>query len=333
MRTLQIGLVADPAAPTTIARRMSDLDADGGAAPWNITVVSEPFTTGSEDVQAAVDRLQDRAREQDWDLVVGLTELPLHDHEGRHLLVQTDPEQRTAVLSLPALGGFRMHARSRRAVRSLLRGMSENGAEEGEHRVVLPQLRGRWRLLLGMVLANRPWLLVPGLKSALVAALATGAVATVNSTVWVLAGSLSWWRLVIASVVSIVLVVAWLVIDGELWDRPEDDSPQARERSRLYNTSTLLTLTAGVLICYVALYVVNLVWAFFVLDPDVMGGYLNASLGFPDLFVLAWFVASAATVGGGLGSGLETDEAIRAAAYSKREEDRRSRLADDQPSG
>ena len=44
-------------------------------------------------------------------------------------------------------------------------------------------------------------------------------------------------------------------------------------------------------------------------------------------FVLAWFVASAATVGGGLGTGLESDEAIRAAAYSKREEDRRSRLA------
>ena len=174
-----------------------------------------------------------------------------------------------------------------------------------------------------MVLANRPWLLVPGLKSALVASLATGAVATVNSTVWLLADSLSWWRLVVATVASIALVVGWLVIDGELWDRPEDESVQARERSRLYNASTLLTLTAGVLICYVALYVVNLAGRSSSSTPISMGGYLNASLGYPDLFVLAWFVASAATVGGGLGSGLETDEAIRAAAYSKREEERR----------
>lgn len=58
-----------------------------------------------------------------------------------------------------------------------------------------------------------------------------------------------------------------------------------------------------------------------------MGGYLQQPLGYGDIFLLAWFVASAATVGGALGSGLESDEAIRAAAYSKREEDRRSRLA------
>jgi hypothetical protein len=133
----------------------------------------------------------------------------------------------------------------------------------------------------------------------------------------------------VATIASVALVVAWLVIDGKLWDRPDDNSSEARERSRLYNVSTLVTLTAGVLICYLALYVVNLIWALFVLDPSVMGGYLQASLDYGDLFILAWFVASAATVGGGLGSGLESDEAIRAAAYSKREEERRNRLARD----
>jgi hypothetical protein len=170
---------------------------------------------------------------------------------------------------------------------------------------------------------------VPGLKSALVAALATGAVATINNTVWQLAASLSWWRLAVAMIGSIALVVAWLVIDGELWDHPDDDSPQARERSRLYNASTLVTLMTGVFICYVALYVVNLAWAYFILDPDVMGSHVHTPLGYGHLFVLAWFVASAATVGGGLGSGLATDEAIRAATYSKREQDRRDRLARD----
>ena len=330
MEPIHIGLVADPASPTEIARRLGPLDLpERGGRGWDIELLSEAFTVGSEETGNALARLGDQAREHGWDLVVGLTELPLHDGDGRYLLVETDAPQRTAVLSLPALGGLRMHARTRHALRALVSGMGDPNSRN-EHRVMLPRIRGRWRLLMGMVLANRPWLLVPGLKSALVAALATGAVATVNSTVWMLAGSLSWWRLVTATVGSVAVVVAWLVIDAQLWDHPENDSEDARRRSRLYNTSTLVTLTIGVLICYTGLYVVNLLWALFILDPNVMGGYLQASMGYGDIFVLSWFVASAATVGGGLGSGLETDEAIRAAAYSKREEERRNRLADRQ---
>jgi hypothetical protein len=328
MKPIHVGLVADPASPTVLAHRMTDIGPPGeDHGGWDIEVVSEPFTVGSEDIDTALARLQDQARRHEWNLVVGLTELPLRDDDdGRYLLAASDPQQRTAVLSLPALGGLRMNARARRAVRLLVSGMAEPASQD-EHRMPLPRLSGRWRLLLGMVLANRPWLLVPGLKSALVAALATGAVATINSTMWLLAGSLSWWRLLVAMIASIALVVGWLVIDGGLWDRPDDDSVEARERSRLYNTSTLVTLTVGVLICYLALYVVNLLWALFILDPAVMGGYLRTSLDHGDLFVLTWFVASAATVGGALGSGLESDEAIRAAAYSKREEERRNRLS------
>lgn len=328
MKAIRVGLVADPASPTQIARRMTNLTPPRGKdrAVWDIEVLSEPFTLGSEDVETALARLRDQASQQEWDLVIGVTELPLRDDDGRYLQAVTDPQRRTAMLSLPALGALRMHARSRQAIHALVGAMTEPPQQE-KHRVALPRFTGRWRLLWGMVLANRPWLLVPGLKSALVAALATGAVATINSTVWLLAGSLSWWRLAVATVVSIGIVVAWIVIDGRLWDRPDDNSAEARERSRLYNTSTLATLTIGVLICYLALYVVNLAWALFVLDTDVMGGYLNTSVGSGDLFVLTWFVASAATLGGALGTGLESDEAIRAAAYSKREEERRARLA------
>jgi hypothetical protein len=224
-------------------------------------VVSEPSTIACEDVDTALSRLAGQAEEHRWDLVVGLTDLPLRDSDGRYLLIETDAHQRAAVPSLPALRGLRMHTRSRLAVRELVNGMA-NDASRTDRRVPLPRRSGRWQLLLGTVLANRPWLLVPGLKSA--------------------------------------LVVGWLVIDGELWDRPDNDSPQARDRSRLYNTSTLITLTAGVIICYVALYVVNLMWALFVLDHAVMGDYLRVSLGDGDVLVLAWFVASVATVGGAL---------------------------------
>ncbi len=328
MQRLRVGLVADPAKPSEIARQIRDVPLRGGhgGQAWDLEVVSEPFTVATEDVGTALARLTDQAHEHDWDLVIGITELPLRNGDGRYLLVETDARQQTAVLSLPALGGIRMHQRSRHAVGQLLDAMADSSGE-GTCRVLLPRRSGRWRLLRGMVVANRPWLLVPGLKSALVAALTTGFIATINSTVWLLAGAMPWWRLVVAMVVSVGLVVGWLVIDGELWDRADSDSPRARERSKLYNTSTLMTLTAGVVICYAALYLLNLAWALFVLDLGVMGEDTRGSFTYGDLFVLTWFVASAATVGGALGSSLESDEAITAAAYSKREEERRNRLA------
>lgn len=329
MEPIRVGLVADPASPTAVARRMTDLtpplaaDADG----WIVELISEPFTLGSEDVDVALERLRAHADQNRWDIVIGVTELPLRDDDGRYLLAAIDPRRLCAVLSLPALGGFRVQARARHAVQGLVNGMAEPASPE-EKRLPLPRLSARGRVLLGMVLANRPWLLAAGLKSALVAALATGAVATIEPTVWSLAISLSGWRLAAATLASIAIIIAWIVIDGRLWDRPDDDSPQARERSRLYNTSTLLTLTIGIVICYLALYVVNLAWALFVLDATVMSEALGRTVGVGDLFVLTWFVASAATLGGALGTGLESDDAIRAATYSKREEERRARLAD-----
>src|SRR6187200_1112332 len=122
MMPIHVGLVADPASPTKIARGISNLDPPGGEdrGAWDIEVVSEPFTTGSEDVDTALARLGDHARQHEWDLVVGLTELPLRGDNGKYLLFWTDPQRRTAMLSLPAFGGLGMHSRTRDAVRALI---------------------------------------------------------------------------------------------------------------------------------------------------------------------------------------------------------------------
>jgi len=88
MKPLNVGLVADPASPTQMAHRIKDLDPpkDEDHGAWDIEVVSEPFTTGCEDVRTPLARLGDHADHHEWDLVVGLTELPLRDDEGRYLM-------------------------------------------------------------------------------------------------------------------------------------------------------------------------------------------------------------------------------------------------------
>ncbi|GCD34135.1 hypothetical protein OEIGOIKO_01860 [Streptomyces chrestomyceticus JCM 4735] len=75
--------------------------------------------------------------------------------------------------------------------------------------------------------------------------------------------------------------------------------------------------------------VVNLAWALFILNDQVFASLTRAPLNATEYWTLSWFVASVATVGGALGSGLESDEAIRAAAYSKRDQERRRALYDD----
>ncbi|WP_435857404.1 hypothetical protein [Streptomyces longwoodensis] len=359
-----VALLADPDAPTDIARRMAEVLADrladrsGRGRRFHVEVVSEPFTAGTEDLSTVTRRIVDRGSGGSWDIVVALTDLPLHSR-GRELVVDLSHEHGVALLSLPALGGLRLQTRARQAVEeavlSLAGGRTGSGApsegqplrgpfagrlapvhrgqvaeeEIADLRYVVSGTRGYLRVLGGMVRANRPWRLVPGLSKALAAALATGAVATVNSTIWDLATSLSTARLVIATVGSVALMIGWLIVDANLWHRTDEVSPEARRKAALYNASTVLTVGIGVVVCYVGLVVINLVWALFILNDRLFAATTRTPLHAAGYWTLAWFVASVATVGGALGSGLESDEAIRAAAYSKREQERRSLLLDD----
>ncbi|MFH9658649.1 hypothetical protein ACH4NF_11100 [Streptomyces sp. NPDC017248] len=359
-----VALIADPDAPTEIAHRMARVlparlaDRTGRGRRFDVEVVSEPFTSGTEDLATLTRRIMDRGRAENWDIVVALTDLPLHSH-GRKLVLDLSHEHGLALLSLPSLGGLRAERRALRAVEEAvlsLAGPRATGAEESAQRqslgrfisrlapvhpgpvdeeeaadlrYVLSGPRGYLRMLVGMVRANRPWRLVPGLSKALAAALATGAVATVNSTLWSLSASLSTPRLLIAMVGSVALMIGWLIVDAHLWHRSAQGSPEASKRTALYNASTVVTVGIGVLVCYVGLLVVNLVWALFILNDHVFASMTRTPLRATDYWTLSWFVASIATVGGALGSGLESDEAIRAAAYSKREQERRRMLRDD----
>ncbi len=85
----------------------------------------------------------------------------------------------------------------------------------------------------------------------------------------------------------------------------------------------------GVLSLYVALLVLNFLASEVFIVDTVLADSLQHPVGLRHHALLAWVTTSAAVVGGALGSGLESDEAVRRAAYGHREAERRAQADDD----
>jgi hypothetical protein len=343
-----LALVAEPDVTADIARWVArDLEARLAArddGPWSVRVVEEPFTLG-EDLPELIESTRERMRREGWDLVVGLTDLPLRG-AGRPLVADISATNKVALVSLPALGGMRLRRHAIKAVEHLVEALLEAQEDARERlarvfggrrvdtdddildaRFVASAVRGRLRLLTGMVAANRPWRLVPSLSSALAAALAASALCIILSDIWRLSDRLGALRLSIAALASIGAMVAWLIIAHGLWERAPDRSREAREKVALYNVTTLGTLTLGVLCGYLVLLAVNFLVALFMIDAGLLGEEIRHHAGLQDYADLAWLTASAALIGGAVGSGLDSEDVVSRATYGQRERQRRAALS------
>jgi hypothetical protein len=252
---------------------------------------------------------------------------------------------RVAVLSVPALGTVAVRRRLRDAVLRLIGALlgeaRDSGADgrtngprwrrissrlrelgsevEGE----APSLRfttrvftGHLRLLFGMVRANRPWQLAARLSRALTAAAAAGVFALVTPDIWSLASALRWQRLTVVSVGSVVAIGVTLIVGARLWERVVD--PRTRQQVLLFNIATTATVVIGVAAFYAALLVLSLLAGLLLVVPPLLADAIRHPATFGDYVTVAWLTSSLATVGGALGAGLESDEAVRRAAYTYR---------------
>ncbi|MEQ3541102.1 hypothetical protein WHI96_20015 [Pseudonocardia tropica] len=191
-------------------------------------------------------------------------------------------------------------------------------------RLALTGLRGRVRLLAGLVRANRPWRLVPSLSPAIAAAAAGAAFGIFYSNIWELATALGTARQVTVMMIALVGMTAWLILDNRLWESRRHRS--LREEMLLSNLSTVITVACGVLVMFALLFVLTLVAAVLVIPPDYLSSTLMRESGPDDWIMIAWLSTSMGTVAGALGSGFADDGAVRQAAYSRREQERRARL-------
>jgi hypothetical protein len=305
---------------------------------YEVVMVSETLQRGGDSRgDRLVDLAAQRREEEGWDFAVCLTDLPVHKN-GRPVVAELSRKAAAAVLVVPALKVVNPAEQARDIVVGLiLQWVAGDGSgqpldrlenrvpslyqaepDDDDIDVQLASSAGQWRMLAGMVRVNRPWRLVLGLRNALAAAVATAAFGLVSSPVWQVSAEMSTVRLWVANVVSLVAIIGWLVANHQLWQRPKVPDPRERRRIRLYNAATLLTLAIGVLVSYGVLLVGNIFTGWFVVVPEVFSKAIGRPVSFADYFRLAWLVSSLATIGGALGSGLESTDTVRSATWGRR---------------
>ena len=333
-----LGLLAAPGAPAEVA---ADLAADLAAAlrerhpdvVWDVRVVEDGLVQPPADDAEIVAAARARLLTEDWDLVVCLTDLPL-EADRRPVVAHASPVHGVAVMSLPALGAVGLRRRALQTTLGLVRALLGTGAAadpaglrrrlrelasepadtvEGVH-FTARVLSGNLRLLLGMVRANRPWRLAAGLSRPLTAAIAAGVFALVTSDIWWLADAFGWPRLTAVAVGSVVAIAVTLIVGAQLWERAPDR--RVRKQLALFNLATTATVVIGVLALYAALFVLALAGALALVPSSLFRDGLTHAVHLSDYVELAWLTSSLATVGGALGAGLETDEAVRDASYT-----------------
>jgi hypothetical protein len=92
----------------------------------------------------------------------------------------------------------------------------------------------------------------------------------------------------------------------------------------MFNLVTLITVGFGILVLYTALCLLGLAAAWLLIPPSLLSKQIGHASGFGDYLRLALLAAALATIGGALGAALESDAAVREAAYGYRPQDRRS---------
>lgn len=359
---IAVGLVTDAGLPAKAGARVAAKLPSAlarelcGDVAWDVEATCEPLLL-DEDGAIPVFAIADEYRARHgWDVVVLITDLPRRVG-AQPIVGDFSTVHCVALASLPALGGgLGLHRRLRALLVHLIGHLTEDRVGRQPHarghtlygrqagqlgellaptrhigsaypdvdaHLALTGLRGRLRLLRGMVHDNRPWRLLPHLASATAAAGGTAAFGIFFSTIWSMAEALPLWRLAVINVAAIAVMVGWLIYYNHLWEHPA--GPDRARQTVLYNASTVLTLTISVACMYATLYVLALLAAAAVIDA----GYLRSKVGHPvgvgDYATLAWLACSMGIVAGALGSSLDGEEAVRQATYSRREAERRAR--------
>lgn len=197
--------------------------------------------------------------------------------------------------------------------------------EESQHvRFYTPlNLRGRTRLLSGMVLANRPWTIFPAFKRVIALALATGAYGLIFPTFWTLSDTYDFWRFLIVMFTAMITMTVWLIMAHGLWEKEVHTA--SNFSARAYNTATGVTIGIAVIYYYLVLFVLFFLISLLFIPSSQLASNLQGAVTVSTYLKIAWLACTIATLGGALGAGLEREETVLKATYGYRQRVRNQR--------
>jgi hypothetical protein len=343
---LVVGLLASPGPAAELTESLvpdieDRLPAQLPGVRWRVKYVSDRLVEPPTDLTQLISAGRRMLLERGWHLAVCITDLPLQTAR-RPVIAHVSATHGVGVLSMPALGPVAIRKRAAdtivRLVANMLGDIVEADArghrappddgvtrrmvqlgqrvEHGDQGVGFAArvVTGNIWLLLGMLRANRPWRLALRLIRALAAAFAAGVFALVTSDIWRLANHLGPLRLTVIGVGSVAATGLTIVIATGLWER--SPHPAAREQVILFNIVTGTTVAIGVAVLYAALFIAMLAATLLLVPGGLLGSALGHQASVADEVRLAWLGSSIATLGGGLGAALESQETVREAAYT-----------------
>lgn len=349
-RTLSVGLRAEPdlhdLAEEVAEELREDLSDRFPEVEWRVEV-DEAEKDPMADSATLIQDARAQMLEKGWDLAICLTKLPLRAG-GRPVTAVAGATEGVGLVSVPALGAVGVEERVRESALDLIAGLlgeemvppgeREDDAararvrqrlvelasplgraqvrEDGRIRFSNAVIRGNLRLLVGMVRANEPSRVIIRLSRAMVAAVGTTAYVLSGVGFWTLADGMGFGRLLGLSIFAVLATAAVVIFAHGLWERAS--SPEERERVVLFNAATALTIGIGVLSLYLALFVISLLCAVAFIPQDVLESELGGEVGLAQYLALALLGSSLGTLAGSLGSLVESDLAVREAAYGYR---------------
>ncbi|RJN32496.1 hypothetical protein [Nesterenkonia natronophila] len=329
-----------------VSRMLTELeDPDGSEGDWasDLSIVHKRAVIPlRQDATLDLDEVKKWAQEDEADLTVVVTEIPrmAGRRPKRSELHFADS---LGVISLPALGPFRLRKCLRRELRICFDALRNGSTEDVQRHTGLTArvenqkggdtvfttaprfVPARTWTTLGMVANNEPLWSLPKLSAVFSAAAATGAFGVFFSTIWEMATFLPEWRLAAVSAIAVVVMVSWLILANRLWDRP---GPGGKREAFMYNASTVISLLVSVGILYLMLFVAILLVGLLLIDPEFLGDTIGEEAALGSYVDIAWLSASMGTVAGAIGSNFDDDADLRNLTQGSREMQRYPRDAE-----